>query len=163
MVSFNWIDKQDGIDDVLAEDINSIAHVVQENVKNIENLSNNKADVNEIPTKVSDLENDNGYLVASDIEGKANKTKKVVFNDIHPLELADNTVYYAEEISQLYIEYPEGDFMCSLTFTLSNIDGVDVTVVLPESRYIGGVPTFNYGETWELNIKNGVVVGGLIE
>ncbi len=123
-----------------------------------------KANSSDIPTKVSELENDNGYLVASDIESKADKTKTVVFNDIHPLELADNTIYYAEEISQLSIEYPEGDFMCSLTFTLSDIEDLDVTVTLPgTSKYIGGAPTFAKGETWELNIKNGVVVGGLIE
>ena len=33
----------------------------------------------------------------------------------------------------------------------------------PESKYIGGVPEFANGETWELNIKNGVVVGGKVE
>jgi hypothetical protein len=99
-----------------------------------------------------------------DLNKKADKPKKVVFNDIYPLKLADNTIYYAEEISQLSIEYPEGDFMCSLTFTLSDIEDLDVTVTLPgTSKYIGGTPTFAKGETWELNIKNGVVVGGLVE
>ena len=134
-----WIDKQDGVSDVLAEDINEIAHAVQENS--------------------SDIEEANSVLLS-----KADKPKKAVFNDIGTVTLADNTIYYAEEISQLSNEYPEGDFMCSLTFTLSDIEDLDVTVTLPgTSKYIGGTPTFAKGETWELNIKNGVVVGGLVK
>ena len=102
-----------------------------------------------------------------DLKKKADKPQKVVFNPMShfPLKLADNTIYETNgaALSYLSVTYPEGDFMCSITFTLENIDGLDVTVTLPESKYIGGVPTFAKGETWELNIRNGVVVGGLIE
>ena len=338
MASFNWIDKQDGVDDVLAEDINSIAHAVRENSKNVENLSKDKANINDVPTKVSELENDSGYLVAADIENEADKNKildyisyeivdgyavitdcdvsisgeyiipdtiegylvtaigegaflgcrflesiivpdnvtqigyqaffncsnltsiiipdgvtsiknavfwgcnsltsitiplgiisisnsafngcnaladvyfggtkerwcaieidsgndpldnatirfanmyetysktetdellstkadkpqYVMFSDGDTITLADNTTYYAEgEISNLTVVYPDTDFICSLEFNLASQG--DITITLPESKYIGGTPTFANGETWELNIKNGVVVGGLIE
>ena len=98
------------------------------------------------------------------INNKADKPKKVIFNDMGTLNLADNTIYEAEgELLNPYFNYPEGDFMCSITFTLANMEDFDVTVTLPQSKYIGGVPTFAKGETWELNIKNGVVVGGLVE
>ena len=30
-MAFEWIDKVDGVDDVVADDINSIAHAVQKN------------------------------------------------------------------------------------------------------------------------------------
>ena len=99
-----------------------------------------------------------------DLNKKADKPKKVVFNDMGTLELADNTIYESEgELLNPYFNYPEGDFMCSITFTLANMEDFDVTVTLPQSKYIGGAPTFAKGETWELNIKNGVVVGGLVE
>lgn len=117
------------------------------------------------PSKLSELDNDMGYITAEAIENKADKPKKVIFNDMHTLKLADNTIYESVgALGQPHFEYPEGDFMCSLTFTLVNIEDIDVTVTLPgTSKYIGGVPTFAKGETWELNIKNGVVVGGLVE
>jgi hypothetical protein len=137
MVSFNWIDKQDGIDDVLAEDINEIAHAVQE-------IS-------------SDIAETSSVLLS-----KADKPKKEYFPDVQTITLADNTNYVASDvISNLTIIYPEGDFIASLTFTLAS-EGA-ITITLPESKYIGGAPTFAKGETWELNIKNGVVVGGLVE
>lgn len=90
------------------------------------------------------------------------KTKSVTFTNGAELTLEDNTEYRAsEEITSLTVVYPDADFICSLNFTLAS-EG-DITITLPESKYIGGVPTFGNGETWELNIKNGVVVGGLIE
>ena len=89
-------------------------------------------------------------------------TKRVSFVDGDIITLADNTTYYAEgEISSLTIVYPDTDFICSLEFTLASQG--DITITLPQSKYIGGTPTLANGETWELNIKNKVVVGGLVE
>lgn len=123
----------------------------------------NKADSSAVPTKVSELENDSGYLVASDIESKADKTKSEVFSDLSTINLVDNTTYSADEpISNLKIQYSTTNFIASIHFTLA-AEG-DITITLPgTSKYIGGTPTFANGETWELNIKNGVVVGGLVE
>ena len=37
-------------------------------------------------------------------------------------------------------------------------DDGDIAVTMPESKYIGAAPIFANGETWELSIKNGVVI-----
>lgn len=96
------------------------------------------------------------------LNSKATNPTKEEFWDMTEIILEDNKDYYSNQpICGLSLQYPEGDFMCSLTFTI--VDTGAVTISLPESKYIGGVPTFGYGETWELNIKNGVVVGGLVE
>lgn len=57
-----WVNKVDGVDDVSADDINTIADEVIQTQQNM-------------PTKVSDLENDKGYLTEhQDISGKADIT-----------------------------------------------------------------------------------------
>ncbi len=90
------------------------------------------------------------------------KLHKETFSNGSTVEAANNAEYAAtEEITNLTITYPDTDFICSFNFTLAN-EG-DITITLPESKYIGDIPSFVNGETWELNIKNGVVVGGLVE
>lgn len=75
--------------------------------------------------------------------------------------VSDNTEYSGANISKLAIEYPDGDFECYISLTFAQ-EG-DITVTLPESKYIGTPPVFANGEHWELSIKNGVVVGGKAE
>lgn len=88
--------------------------------------------------------------------------KQEAFTDNFDIYLEDNTVYTAQEpISNLIIEYPPDDFISSLIFTLA--DEGDITISLPESKYIGKPPTFANGETWELSIRNGIVIGGKAE
>lgn len=90
------------------------------------------------------------------------KPQTVSFTDGETISVQDNTEYIAKtDITSLTLIYPETPFICSLVFTVAS-EG-DVTITLPSSQYIGGAPTFANGETWELNIKNGVVVGGLVE
>lgn len=71
-----WKDKVDGEDYIEAKDINDIANQV---IKNEEDIQE-KADKTEIPLKVSQLENDAGYLTEhQDISGKADKpTIKII-------------------------------------------------------------------------------------
>lgn len=93
---------------------------------------------------------------------EAVKLKKVIFGDNATLLLEDNTMYIAETpINALTIIYPETNFICSVDFTVASEGNVNIT--LPTSQYIGSIPTFDNGTTWELNIKNGVVVGGKVE
>lgn len=90
------------------------------------------------------------------------KPQRVMFKDGATITAENNTEYCAEgEISTLTVIYPQTDFICSFNFTLA--ESGNVTITLPESKYIGGTPEFANGQTWELNIKNGVVVGGLVE
>ena len=104
-----------------------------------------------------------GYNVQIDPDGEILPVeKKIVFTNGATITVEDKALYYADaEISNLTIVYPETDFICSFDFTIAS-EG-DVTITLPESKYIGGTPSFANGETWEVNIKNGVVIGGLVE
>lgn len=104
-----------------------------------------------------------GYNVQIDPDGEILPVeKKIVFTNGATINVEDKALYYADtEISSLTIIYPNTDFICSFDFTIAS-EG-DITITLPESKYIGGTPSFANGETWEVNIKNGVVVGGLVE
>lgn len=73
------------------------------------------------------------------------------------ITLADNTEYRLTSVTTLNLSYPTGNFECwlKLTFAASG----SVTVTLPTgTRYIGNAPSFANGETWEMSIKDGVVI-----
>lgn len=73
------------------------------------------------------------------------------------ITLADNTEYRLADVTTLNLSYPTGDFECwmRLTFAASG----DPTVILPTgTKYIGTTPDFKNGETWEMSIKDGVVI-----
>lgn len=70
--------------------------------------------------------------------------------------LEDNTEYRLENVTSLTISYPDTEFECWVRLKFA-ADG-DIAVTMPESKYIGSAPTFANGETWELSIKDGVVI-----
>ena len=73
------------------------------------------------------------------------------------ITLADNTEYRLTDVTTLTLTYPTGNFECwmRLTFAASG----DATVTLPTgTKYIGTTPDFKNGETWEMSIKDGVVI-----
>lgn len=73
------------------------------------------------------------------------------------ITLADNTEYRLTDVTTLTLTYPTGDFECwmRLNFAASG----DATVTLPTgTKYIGTTPDFKNGETWEMSIKDGVVI-----
>lgn len=73
------------------------------------------------------------------------------------ITLADNTEYRLTNVTTLRLSYPVGDFECwmRLSFAASG----DATVILPTgTKYIGTTPDFKNGETWEMSIKDGVVI-----
>ena len=73
------------------------------------------------------------------------------------ITLADNTEYRLTDVTTLTLTYPTGDFECwmRLSFAASG----DATVTLPTgTKYIGTTPDFKNGETWEMSIKDGVVI-----
>ena len=77
------------------------------------------------------------------------------------ITLADNTEYRLTDVSTLTLNYPAGDFECwmRLSFAASGT----ITVTLPSTtQYIGSTPDFKNGETWELSIKDGVVIAGKV-
>ena len=110
------------------------------------------------PWKVDYIE----VATLADIENKADKAERFVYYSISHIELCDNSEYTIDEVSNLSITYPEGNFICSLTFTTVSEGIIDIR--LPDSsKFIGEELTFKNGETWELSIKNGVVVGGVVK
>ena len=76
------------------------------------------------------------------------------------ITLADRTEYRLTDVTTLTISYSTGNFECWLRLTFA--DSGDITVTLPESQYIGSTPTFANGETWELSIKDGVIVSARV-
>lgn len=72
------------------------------------------------------------------------------------LTLADNTEYYLTDVADLTLTFPTGNFECWISLTTAASGTVNVT--LPTSQYIGSAPAFGNGETWEISIKNGIVV-----
>lgn len=72
------------------------------------------------------------------------------------LTVADNTEYrFSSAVTSLTITFPTGNFDCWLRFTTDS----SITVSLPASAtYIGGAPTFEASKTYEISIKDGVVL-----
>ena len=70
--------------------------------------------------------------------------------------LEDNAEYRLEDVTSLTISYPDTEFECWAKLKFA-ADG-DIAVTMPESKYIGSAPTFANSETWELSIKDGVVI-----
>lgn len=71
--------------------------------------------------------------------------------------LADNTEYRLTDVTTLTLTYPTGNFECWLRLSLA-ANGT-ITVTLPTgTKYIGNAPSFANGETWEMSIKDGVVI-----
>lgn len=96
----------------------------------------------------------NGVISALGYTPQAVSTKVATGSNI---ALADNTEYRLANVTTLTLTYPAGDFECwmRLTFAASG----NVTVTLPTgTRYIGNAPSFANGETWEMSIKDGVVI-----
>lgn len=75
------------------------------------------------------------------------------------LTIADNTEYDLTNIEVLNISYPTGKFECYMKLTLST--GSSISISFPAgTTYIGTAPQFGVGETWEISIKDGVVIAG---
>lgn len=82
---------------------------------------------------------------------------QVVYFPGSNVTLEDNTEYRLTNVTTLNLTYPTGDFECwmRLSFAASG----DITVSLPAgTKYIGSVPAFQNGETWEISVKDGVIV-----
>lgn len=76
------------------------------------------------------------------------------------IALEDNAEYRLTDVSTLNITYPDTNFECWLR--IATVAEGTVTITLPTSSYIGDTPTFANGETWELSIKDGVVIASKV-
>lgn len=81
---------------------------------------------------------------------------RVVYYPGSNVTLEDNTEYRLTNVTTLNLTYPTGDFECWMR--LSFAANGDATVTLPvDTKYLGAVPNFKNGETWELGFKDKVL------
>ena len=81
---------------------------------------------------------------------------RVVYFPGSNVTLEDNTEYRLTNVTTLNLTYPTGDFECWMR--LSFAANGDATVTLPvDTKYLGAVPNFKKGETWELGFKDRVL------
>lgn len=92
---------------------------------------------------------------------KQDKTASVTLTDGSTVALDDNTEYVGTGLTDITFTYPSGDFECYLVLNFASSG--TITVTFPTSQYIGSAPTFANSETWEISIKNGVIVAGKVE
>jgi hypothetical protein len=92
----------------------------------------------------------------------------VEFNKDVEITVEDSTVYIAKEpIQYLTINYPSSNFICDFIFTIADKDedGKELPFkiqLIGDTKYIGKAPDFKNGETWELNIHNGIIASGKV-
>lgn len=74
------------------------------------------------------------------------------------VKLADNTEYYLTNVGTVTFAFLDATkFECWLRITTAASGTISIT--FPATvKYIGEAPTFGAGETWELSIKDGVVI-----
>jgi hypothetical protein len=87
-------------------------------------------------------------------------TPKAVSQEVHfpgsNITLEDNTEYRLTNVTTLNLTYPTDNFECWMR--LSFAANGDATVTLPiDTKYLGAIPNFKNGETWELGFKDKVL------
>ena len=110
-----------------------------------------KAHEHDNKSVIDGLSDSNGVLKYNNSPITPQKVSEGVY-----ITLADNTEYRLTDVTTLNLSYPTGDFECwmRLSFAASG----DVTVTLPAgTKYLGAVPDFKNGETWELGFKDKVL------
>ena len=77
------------------------------------------------------------------------------------LALSNNREYFLDGTTNLTITFPTGNFESWLSVTFADTGAVSLTFP-DDARYIGYAPQPTNGETWEISVKNGVVVGAKV-
>ena len=84
-------------------------------------------------------------------------TTKVSTGD--SFSMNDNTEYRLTNVTTLTLYAPHNRPHYECWFSLTFANSGKVTVTLPtDMKYIGSAPDFNNGESWEMSIKDGVVI-----
>ena len=73
--------------------------------------------------------------------------------------MVDNTEYRLTNVTTLTLYAPSGTTQYECWFSLTFANSGTITVTFPTGmKYIGSAPDFNNGESWEMSIKDGVVI-----
>lgn len=89
-------------------------------------------------------------------------TPKKISGTYEYIHLFNNYEFRLTDVAKLRLAYPTTDFECwmRLTFAASG----DITVTFPTgTKYIGIAPDFANGDTWELSIKDGIVIAQRVD
>ena len=74
--------------------------------------------------------------------------------------LADNTVYYLTNVTELALTYPsDTHWECLLQVTFAASGNASISFDTG-TKYIGAEPTFGNSEKWEISIRDGIAVCG---
>lgn len=142
-----------------------IDNVPTEDSNNLITSGGVKAAIDGLQTK--DIDDSAGYYTSDTVEGALSEIggslagkqdAPAVITTGTNITLADNTEYRLTDVTSLTLTYPNGSFACWIKLTTA-ASGT-ITISLPESQYIGAAPTFGNGETWEISIRDGIVVAG---
>lgn len=85
-------------------------------------------------------------------------SSKSLIDAPNQVNLADNIEYYLTNVGTVTFAFPAATkFECWLRIT--TVASGTVSITFPATvKYIGEAPTFGAGETWELSVKDGVVI-----
>lgn len=97
----------------------------------------------------------NKAATMSDVNVKQNIPSQVTTGT--DITLADNTEYRLTNVSNLTLSYPQGNFECWMRITTASSGTISVNFP-STTRYIGNPPLFEANETWEISVKDGIVV-----
>ena len=75
--------------------------------------------------------------------------------------LEDNAEYRLNNITSLSLSYPTTNFECWMNLTFATSGTISVSFPTG-TKYIGKAPEFSNGETWEVSIKDKVVVAAKV-
>ncbi|MCQ2455582.1 MAG: hypothetical protein MJ090_05540 [Clostridia bacterium] len=100
-----------------------------------------------------------GLAVANALKTKQDKTITVETTESNIL-LSNNRIYIIKNATSKTFSYPSGNFDCLIMLTTATSGTVNIS--FPASKYIGRPPVFGNGETWEISIKNKVIVAGKV-
>lgn len=93
---------------------------------------------------------------------KKQDIQTVVTSSEESLLLSDNVEYRLTNISTLNISYPDNNFEVWMNIQFSSTETLSVQFP-SETKFIGSIPTFGNGQTWEISIKDGVAICWRVE
>lgn len=103
------------------------------------------------------------YVSQEELDKKQNKPT-LFFNIENPLNLQDNSEYILSDVSDLSILFPVEEFheVWLKISTDANIENINITFP-SDAKWIGSMPTFLPNQTWELSIKDKIIIAWRIE
>lgn len=159
-MGLNWTNKQDLVDTILATDVNALAAAIiaLENASVKVHASTHATGGSDPITPASI-----GAAAASHTHAPADIGAAAAVSRLTPagggtvnITVEDNTEYrFTSAVELLNVGLPSGNFDCWMRFTC----GTDPVVTFVGALgFIGGEPTFETDKTYEVSIKDGVVL-----